>query len=75
MKTKMATIYKTKLGDTFDSIAFSLLGDEKYTKELMEANPSYLDVVIFAGGVGLTIPDIAGPATTAASAPPWRSGS
>ena len=69
----MSSTYKTKSGDTFDSIAFSFLGDKKYTKELMEANPGYLDVVIFSGGVGLTIPDIdkSNPATS--NLPPWRS--
>ena len=69
----MSSTYKTKSGDTFDSIAFALLGDEKYTKELMEANPGYLDVVIFSGGVSLTIPDIDISDTTIGNLPPWRS--
>jgi phage tail protein X len=69
----MAGTYQTKLGDTFDSIAFALLGDEKYTRELMEANPEYLDVVIFSGGIDITIPDIRNSNTAAGKAPPWRS--
>lgn len=68
----MTSTYQTKLGDTFDSIAFTQLGDEEYTKELMEANPGYLDVVIFSGGVSLVIPDIDSSDTTSASTPPWR---
>ncbi|HBF38011.1 MAG TPA: phage tail protein [Firmicutes bacterium] len=71
----MASTYNTKMGDTFDSIAFSLLGDEVYTKELMEANPGYLDVVIFSGGVTLVIPDIERSGTTSSNTPPWRSAS
>jgi phage tail protein X len=72
MKTNMSTKYQTKLGDTFDSIAFSLLGDEKYTRELMEANPDYLEVVIFSGGIDLTIPDISNANNISGSMPPWR---
>lgn len=68
----MSKIYKTKQGDTFDSIAFSQLGDEKYTKELMEANPGYLDVVIFPGGISLTIPEV-NSSNIVYSMPPWRS--
>ncbi|HBF38074.1 MAG TPA: phage tail protein [Firmicutes bacterium] len=71
----MASTYQTKLGDTFDGIAFTLLGDGKYTKELMEANPDYLNVVIFSGGVSLTIPDIESSGTTSSNTPPWRSAS
>ena len=40
--------YITKLGDTFDSISHSILGHKKYTKELMEANTSHLETVIFS---------------------------
>jgi phage tail protein X len=69
----MSSTYQTKSGDTFDSIAFALLGDEKYTRELMEANPGYLDVVIFSGGTALTIPDIDKSNTTTGNMPPWRS--
>lgn len=69
----MSSTYQTKLGDTFDSIAFVLLGDEKYTRELMEANPGFLDVVIFSGGIDITIPDISNSNTATGSAPPWRS--
>ncbi len=67
----MSSTYITKLGDTFDSIAFTQLGDEKYTKELMEANPGYLDVVIFTGGLSLVIPEVKR-MDTAGNTPPWR---
>jgi hypothetical protein len=41
----------------------------------MEANPDYLNVVIFSGGVTLTIPDIERSGTTSSNTPPWRSAS
>lgn len=69
----MATTYITKQGDTFDSIAFNQLGAEKYVNELMEANPGYIAVIIFSGGIILTIPEIDDAGTTASNTPPWRS--
>jgi phage tail protein X len=66
----MASIYVTKQGDTFDSIAFKQLGDEAYIKQLMAANPDYLAVIIFSGGITLTIPDI-DDSDTASTDPPW----
>lgn len=50
--------YITKSGDTFDSIAHSVLGNRKYTKDLMEANTSHLETVIFSSGTVLNIPEI-----------------
>jgi phage tail protein X len=63
--------YTTVAGDTFDSIAHRILGNRRYIRELMAANPQYLNVVIFSGNITLVIPDI----TTTASKinlPPWR---
>lgn len=64
------TTYTTKSGDTFDSIAFKLLGHGRYTKELMEANPGHLDTVIFSAGTVLNVPDIE--PDTVTNQPPWR---
>jgi phage tail protein X len=64
--------YTTKQGDTFDSIAFNVLGNRRYTKELMESNPNYLDIVIFSGGIIINIPDVTESATTTTNLPPWR---
>jgi phage tail protein X len=65
--------YTTRQGDTFDSIAFNNLGDRRYTKELMELNTNYLDIVIFSGNIVLNLPEIETPDTTAMNQPPWRS--
>ena len=65
------TQYITKQGDTFDSIAFKVLGNRRYTRELMEANPDYLEVIIFSGGIKLNIPEIT-EETPISDHPPWR---
>lgn len=65
-------VYVTKQGDTFDSIAFNIYGDCRYTQELMETNPGYLEIVIFSGGVPLQLPEIDLAAGTAVALPPWR---
>ena len=54
----MAAIYTTQQGDTFDSIAFWLYGDEKYMKELIEMNWDKAHVLVFDAGVKLYAPDI-----------------
>ena len=66
----MVSTYTTKQGDTFDSIAFKQFGDEKYIEQLMAANPDYLAVVIFSGGITLTVPGIDDD-DTADTDPPW----
>jgi phage tail protein X len=67
----MTQTYVTKQGDTFDSIAHHILGHRRYTRELMEANPQYLKVVIFSGNITLVIPDIT-KAVSKVNLPPWR---
>lgn len=66
--------YTTVLGDTWDMIAFKVLGKEKYAKELVETNIKYVETVIFSAGVILTIPDITTTETTASNLPPWKRG-
>lgn len=65
--------YTTVQGDTFDSIAFKLFGDEKFIKELMEVNTDYLTTIIFSSGVVLNVPKINVTSNTSnAKIPPWR---
>ena len=40
-------IYTTKLGDTWDLIAYRVYGNEKYMKELVEANIELASTVFF----------------------------
>lgn len=50
--------YTTIQGDVWDLIAYKLYGDEKYMKNLIEANWQYIDVVVFSSGIVLNVPDI-----------------
>ncbi|MBQ3441629.1 MAG: tail protein X [Selenomonadaceae bacterium] len=62
--------YSTVAGDSFDAIAFKVLGSEKYVPELIAANPDYVQTFIFSAGVELTIPEIETPKQ---SVLPWKS--
>ena len=66
----MATVYKTKSGDTWDSIAREVYGSESYTSFLMENNQEHLNYFIFPEGVKLTIKDLPEEVSTL---PDWRS--
>lgn len=66
----MAT-YTTQKGDTWDIIAYKQYGDEEIIKPLIEANPQYVDTVIFDFGVVLEIPEIKRTDSTL-FVPPWR---
>ena len=67
----MASTYTTIQGDTWDLIAYKLYGEEKYMKNLIEANWPLLDVLIFPSGTVLTVPDL--PEEVDEDAPFWRS--
>lgn len=63
--------YTTVQGDMWDSIAFSQLGDVKYTDVLQAANTTYRKVYVFTSGVVLNIPDVNTTITTN-DLPPWK---
>lgn len=65
------TDYETAHGDTFDSIAFRFYTDEMLSSEIIKANPTYADVLIFEEPTKLKIPSIT-TANLPASLPPWR---
>ena len=67
----MNKTYTTVQGDMWDSIAYSQLGDVKYTGALMLANTQYRDVYIFSAGVKLIIPDVE-TVITGDNLPPWK---
>ena len=62
--------YRTSQGDTWDIISYRLYKTEKKVAELIEANPQYREVVIFAANVVLNAPVIT--VVNTAPAPPWR---
>lgn len=67
----MAKTYKTKRGDMWDFIALLFYAEERLASKLIEANPEYVDVIVFDEGVELIIPDIA-EVEHPITLPPWR---
>lgn len=63
-------VYKTIQGDTWDGIAVKVYGDEKYMNELLEANQTYREILIFSANVSLSLPNIQTQTTTIL--PPWK---
>lgn len=55
-------------GDTWDLIAYREYGREFHVNELINANPSLSDVIIFEGGEEVVIPDVKEETTST----PWR---
>lgn len=62
--------YTTIQGDMWDSIAYHQLGDCHYTDQLMNANISLLEYVIFPAGIVLTLPDVK--VSPVSLLPPWK---
>ncbi|WP_252225418.1 MULTISPECIES: LysM domain-containing protein [unclassified Clostridium] len=62
--------YISKTGDTFDSISFNLLGNEKYSAEIMKANPDSIRTIIFESGIIVKIPKIN--IKEESTLPPWK---
>ena len=50
--------YNTAGGETFDSIAREVYGNEKYAAELMCANPHLTDLSVFTGQEAILLPQI-----------------
>lgn len=63
--------YTTRLGDTWDAIAFRALGDERWMYLLIDANPAARHVVRFDAKTVLVVPALPSPALPS-SLPPWR---
>lgn len=62
--------YTTVQGDTFDLLAYKAYGSEFLAHLIIQANPSYANVIIFDAGVILSLPKIKKELT--AEKPPWR---
>lgn len=60
----------TKLGDTWDMIAYRELGHCRWTEKLINANRQHVDTLIFRSGVELTLPDVTNERQS--KLPPWR---
>jgi hypothetical protein len=69
METVVQTM-KAIQGETFDSISLHLWGDEKYTGQLLAANPETCHLMRFFGGEVLNIPQFEEP--EGSTLPPWK---
>lgn len=63
-------IYTTISGDTWDGIAYTVYGDERYMAELLAANPAQRLVTRFEAGVEIVCPDVQ--VAVSSSLPPWK---
>lgn len=66
----MATVYKTRSGDVWDSIAKEVYGSETYTSFLMSNNQKHLNYFVFPEGITLVIKD---KPEEVSELPDWRS--
>ena len=67
--------YNCSAGETWDSVARNVYGDEKYSADLLNANPEYVHMVVFGGGEVLRLPVVAVPDERDADLPenaPWE---
>lgn len=64
------SVYITSQGETPDSIALNLWGDETSFHRLVDANPEILGLAFLPGGMELTVPEA--PERETEVAPPWR---
>lgn len=64
-------IYVTSQGDTWDSIAYDLFGNEEYMGILMDANLDLLDILVFSSGTVIQVPEEM-PEETDEDMPFWR---
>jgi hypothetical protein len=48
--------YTCSAGESFDSVALVLFGDEKHASALLMANPELCHISVFTGGEALLIP-------------------
>ena len=73
----MTGFYRAVAGDTFDTAALVIWGNEKYAGELMQANLLLCGKGVFTGGERLIIPQISLPAEDRAAgytsqSAPWK---
>lgn len=61
--TMSGQTYHCSAGETFDSVALLIYGDEIYACELLNANPKWCRKPIFTGGEILKLPVVEVPET------------
>lgn len=51
-------VYQCSAGETFDSVALDIFGDERHACELLGANPGMSNISVFSGGETLLVPAV-----------------
>ena len=75
---KSGYVYRCGAGDTFDLVALVVYGNEKYSCEILSANPALSDVMVFSGGEILDLPVVTEPTDSSPDEPempasaPWK---
>lgn len=66
--------YRCSGGETFDSVALEVYGDERYAAELLCANPELCTATVFCGGEILLLPVVEIPEAgeTLPAEAPWK---
>ncbi len=54
--TLSGQVYTCVAGETFDMIALLIYGDEKYSCDIMCANPALSSIPVFSGGEKIYLP-------------------
>lgn len=71
------SVYRTVSGDTWDLIAFKVLGNEKYFHRLIRSNLNLINIAIFDANIPVIIPKIEENFKTEIpeeKLPPWKRG-
>lgn len=67
--------YHCSAGETFDTAARYVYGDERYAADLMNANPEFCNRFAFTGGETLRLPVVDAPTASdeaGSDIAPWR---
>lgn len=70
-------VYRTVSGDTWDLIAFKVLGNEKYFHRIIRNNLNLINIAIFDANIPIMIPNIEESFETEIpeeKLPPWKRG-
>lgn len=66
---RMTRVFSCAAGDTWDSVALMLYGDEKYASDLLALNPALSHLRAFSGGEVIIAPE---QDEDVSSRAPWR---
>jgi len=64
--------YRTIQGDMWDLISYKITGSVAGMTQLLQANPNYVEYVVFPAGIVLVVPDFTD--SVSETLPPWLIG-